>query len=70
MLLKYGQLADARWPPIRLQLVGKMLLDDKALHVKEGELRYRPDDPDYWQRFALHLEEKYRGVVAHGSLKY
>jgi hypothetical protein len=62
-LLKYGQLADEQWPPIRLQLVGKMLLEDKTLNVKEASLRYRPDSPDYWQRFAQRLEEKYRGVI-------
>jgi hypothetical protein len=63
ILLKYGQLADERWPPIRLQLVGKMLLEDKTLNAKEDSQRYRLDDPNYWQRFAQCLEEKYRGVV-------
>lgn len=65
ILLKYGQLADAQWHPMRLQLVGKMLFEDKTLHVKEDSRRYRPDDPDYWQRFAQRLEGKYRGVIVH-----
>lgn len=65
MLLKYGQLADGRWPPIRLQLVGKMLFEDKTLNAKENLQRYRPDDPEYWRRFRQRLEEKYRGVIVH-----
>lgn len=62
-LLKYGQATEGEWPPIRLQLVGKMLLDDIILSGKEGRHHYRPDDPNYWQRFEHRLEEKYRGVV-------
>lgn len=63
MLMHYGRLEGGLWPPIRLQLVGKMLLEDKTLGGKGGGQRYRPDDPHYWQRFAQRLEEKYRGVV-------
>jgi transcriptional regulator with XRE-family HTH domain len=63
--LKYGQLADGQWPPIRLQLVGKMLFEDKVLSVKGNSQRYRPDDSVYWQRFVQRLEEKYRGVIVH-----
>ncbi|MBV9258504.1 MAG: AAA family ATPase [Ktedonobacteraceae bacterium] len=62
-LMNYGRLEDELWPPIRLQLVGKMLLEDKTLETKNAGQRYRPDNPDYWQKFALRLEEKYRGVV-------
>ena len=62
-LLKYGQREKDQWPPIRLQLVGKMLLEDKTLARKEGSYYYRPDDPGYWQKFGQRLEEKYRGVV-------
>ncbi len=62
-LLKYGQKDGQQWPPIRLQLVGKMLLEDKNL-AAEGSLDdYRPDDPKYWREFEERLEEKYRGVV-------
>jgi len=62
-LLKYGQVENDQWPPIRLQLVGNMLLEDKTLARKEGSHYYRPDDPGYWQKFEQRLEEKYRGVV-------
>lgn len=62
-LLKYGQIDEDQWPPIRLQLVGKMLLEDKTLAQKEGSHYYRPNDPSYWQKFEQRLEEKYRGVV-------
>jgi serine/threonine protein kinase len=62
-LLRYGQAAEGEWPPIRLQLVGKMLLDEIILSGKEGRHSYRPDAPDYRQRFERRLEEKYRGVV-------
>jgi serine/threonine protein kinase len=62
-LLKYGQVEKDQWPPIRLQLVGKMLLEDKTLARKEGSHYYRPNDPGYWQKFEQRLEEKYRGVV-------
>ena len=62
-LMNYGRLEDERWLPIRLQLVGKMLLEDKTLEAKCGRQRYRPDDPSYWQRFIQRLEEKYRGVM-------
>ena len=40
-LLQYGQHGGKYWP-IRLQLVGKMLLEDKLLAVQE-------QDPDYYQ---------------------
>lgn len=63
MLLRYAQTEDGLWPPIRLQLVGKMLLEDKTLAARSGGQRYRPEDQDYWQRFAQRLEEKYRGVI-------
>jgi transcriptional regulator with XRE-family HTH domain len=63
MMLHYGQLADELWSPIRLQLTGKMLQEDKTLHAKGAGQRYRPDDPSYWQKFERRLEEKYRGVV-------
>jgi len=62
-LLKYGQIEKDQWPPIRLQLVGKMLLEDKTLARKEGSHYYRPNDPSYWEKFEQRLEVKYRGVV-------
>lgn len=63
MLLDHGQLNGEYWP-IRLQLVGEMLLDDKILAMQENEPdHYRPTDPAYWQNFVYRLEECYRGVV-------
>ncbi len=64
ILLKYGQAGQPNGehggPPIRLQLVGKMLLWDKLLyHNRSGYL----DAPDYCQDFEERLEEKYWGVV-------
>jgi AAA domain-containing protein len=62
-LLHYGQIAGEYWP-LRLQLVGKMLLEDKNLAMREQDPDYyRPNDPSYWQEFEQRLEETYRGVV-------
>jgi hypothetical protein len=62
-LLKYGEKGKQQWPPLRLQLVGKMLLEDKNLAAKEGKHYYQPDDLNYWREFERRLEEKYRGAV-------
>jgi transcriptional regulator with XRE-family HTH domain len=51
---KYGEEGENRWPPLRLQLVGKMLLADR------GQAK---NDPLYWQIFEQRLEEVYRGVM-------
>ena len=51
-MLQYGQVADGQWSPMRLQLVGKMLSEDRTLNVKRDA-----------QRFAQRLEEKYRAVI-------
>lgn len=57
-LLKYGQQQDQQqWPPLRLQLTGKMLLEDK------GEDNLRPNDVDYWSDFKERLEKRYNAVV-------
>ncbi len=56
-MLHYGQLEDRSWPPLRLQLAGQMLFEDKNV----GD--YHPDDPHYWRCFAERLEERYRGVL-------
>ena len=63
MLMHYGQVESGRWPPLRLQLVGKMLLEDKDARAKGTGRRYHPDDAIYWQKFEQRLEEKYRGAV-------
>ncbi len=62
-VLKYGQDQDKSWPPLRLQLVGKSLLEDKILALEEDKNFYRPADPKYWQDFEGLLNEKYRGVI-------
>jgi transcriptional regulator with XRE-family HTH domain len=51
---KYGEESKQEWPPLRLQLVGKMLLADR---VQAGQ------DPLSWQKFEQRLEDVYRGVV-------
>lgn len=62
-VLQFGQQSGEYWP-LRLQLVGKMLLEDKILAVKEKDADYyRPNDPSYWHEFEKRLEETYRGVV-------
>ncbi len=62
-LLQLGQQGSEYWP-LRLQLVGKMLLEDKILAIRENDSDYyRLDDPIYWQEFKERLEETYRGVV-------
>lgn len=59
-LLSYGQVEGLGWPPARLQLVGKLLLEEKRLSENEDADYYRPDDPDYWGDFEKRLEEKYQ----------
>ncbi len=61
--MRYGCIGNDQWPPIRLQLVGKMLWEAKTLALTEGEQYYQGEDGSYWQRFEQKLEEKYRGVV-------
>ncbi len=64
-LLSFGQEEEGKqqWPPLRLQLVGKMIEEDKILSEREPLYPYLPSDPNYWQEFKIRLEEKYRGVV-------
>ncbi len=61
-LLQYGRRLGEDWP-IRMQLVGKMLLEDKGLAEREDPHYYRPNDLSYWQDFEERLEEKYKGVA-------
>lgn len=60
--LRYSKEGQA-WPPLRLQLVGKMLLEDKNRSLDEDTNYYRPDDQSYWLDFERRLEEKFRGVI-------
>ncbi len=62
-LLEYGQKEGQQWPPLRLQLVGKMLLEDKNLATTENPYYYRPNDLNYWRDFEKRLEDKYQAVV-------
>lgn len=64
-LLTYGQekKSQQKWPPLRLQLVGQILLEDKYLAATGVLNHYRPSDATYWREFEQRIEEKYRGVV-------
>jgi serine/threonine protein kinase len=62
-VLQYGQQNGEYWP-LRLQLAGKMLLEDKMLAVREEDQDYyRSEDPYYWQEFDRRFEEIYGGVM-------
>ena len=61
-LLEYGQIDGASWPPLRLQLVGNMLLLDKNAAIENSHY-YRPNDLSYWRDFEMRLEEKYQAVI-------
>lgn len=53
-LWRYGEMQVQEWPPLRLQLVGKMLAEERNL----------PRDTEgYWEAFAQRLEEVYQGAV-------
>jgi transcriptional regulator with XRE-family HTH domain len=64
-LLKFGQEEEGnqQWPPMRLQLVGKMIEEDKILSEREPLYPHLPSEPDYWHEFKVRLEEKYQGVI-------
>jgi transcriptional regulator with XRE-family HTH domain len=53
-LWKYGEESEREWPALRLQLVGKMLMEERG---------QRGNDAKYWQRFEQRLEEIYKEVV-------
>jgi len=62
-------LANARekerdvWFPLRLQLVGTLLHEDKLLAELEHPDYYRPQAKDYWQEFEERVTEIYQGAV-------
>lgn len=62
-LLEYGQVDQLQWPPLRLQLAGKILLEDKNDATINESYSYHPDDIDYWADFKRRLEEGYRGAI-------
>ncbi len=49
------------WPPLRLQLVGQLLLADRQ---RKESLAYAPKDPAYQQDFLRRVEEAYQAVVS------
>jgi len=51
------------WYPLRLQLVGTLLHEDKMLAELEHPDYYRPRDADYRQEFVERVAEIYQGVV-------
>lgn len=61
-LLQYGQEESLYWP-LRLQLVGQMLYEDKNMTLEMNQRYYKPEDPNYWQGFDTRLREKYQAVV-------
>lgn len=63
LLLEYSQTGQGEWPPLRLQLVGKEIFSGKKLAEQDDPYYYRPDDPDYWEKFEEKLERKYSGVI-------
>jgi len=63
-LLRYGEYEGQKlWFPLRLQLVGTLLHEDKLLAAQGAPELYRPDDPDYWREFEERVEEAYKGTV-------
>jgi transcriptional regulator with XRE-family HTH domain len=65
-LLKFGQEEEGKeqWPPVRLQLVGKMIEEDKILSEQDPLYPYLPSDLHYWQTFQARVEEKYQGIIS------
>jgi AAA domain len=52
----------AGWPPLRLQLVGKMLYEDKFMALAEHRV-YLVSDTTYQADFKQRLHEQYRAMV-------
>ncbi len=60
----YNSNGEPYWPPLRLQLVGQMLLDDKQT-AQRGLAGYKLDDVHYQSEFERRLNETYWAVVRH-----
>ncbi len=58
-LLACAQSEREQFPPLRLQLVGETLFNEK--HTDQHH--YRPNDPEYWHAFQQRVDAAYRGVV-------
>ncbi len=63
-LLNYSrEKGSEAWFPLRMQLVGSLLLEDKLFAMQDGHDNYHPDRADYWEEFERRVEEIYRGAV-------
>jgi len=62
-LLAYGQSEKEQFPPLRLQLVGEMLLNEKRAVDSASQHHYRPLDPEFWQALKERLDAAYSGMV-------
>lgn len=58
----YNTNGEPYWPPLRLQLVGQMLLDDKQT-AQGSPAGYQLDDIRYQSEFTRRLDETYQAVV-------
>jgi transcriptional regulator with XRE-family HTH domain len=58
-LLKYAQDRRKQWPPLRLQLAGKLLLKAK----RSGNIDLSPENSAYWHDFRKQLNKQYRQMV-------
>ncbi len=58
-LLQYAEEGgnQQRWYPIKLQLVGEMIEEDRYYH------QYQPDNAEYWQRFRATMNERLSGLM-------
>lgn len=62
--LDSAQEGEQQWPPLRLQLVGKLLLEDKIAAQTDPD-SYLPDTQRYWRDFEKRVNETYEAVVRH-----
>ena len=62
-LLAHAQTEREQFPPLRLQMVGEMLLNDKRAAATSGQHHCRPHDREYWQAFEQRVDTAYRGTV-------
>ena len=62
-MLAYGQSEKEQFPPLRLQLVGETLLNDKHASATAGPHHYRPNEPEYWQALKERVDAVYSGMV-------
>ncbi len=58
----YGQDGTKHWYPLKLQLVGRILLKDKQA-AQTDPMCYRPQDVQYWLDFEQRVREQYETMV-------